>query len=377
MRKRIMGFMLISSLAVCICGCDGQVSAGNNPDNPDLPTEDTETKPSIFDNVIAGEPVNEIESLYDFTELLQQKDLTLITACPLGENELLAVYSGNDNSMVVSYDISSGEEEFKFEIEEAVISEAAVVNAVNEEFAYVMDVTNENIIYLDLHDKGYEVIKLESIPDSIVIMDEGEQFFYTIEDDCNVYQYTRATGNRISVFDAADMVEDIEVKYVVAGSNTLIVEVSSDNYSGYASLSLELQELSPLEDMTGELLYSGNEYIYTSPDKEATIIIYNPMTPRLFKEFYLDNTDEINNIKLFKDTPYIISKVEDDTETVLRFYNIDKGIMENILILDASYSVSDIEFYSHTNNILIKLNDGNEGCKILIWNTEIIDNIIE
>lgn len=377
MRKQIMGLMVTGSLALCICGCDGQVSAGNNPDNQDFPTEETETNPTIFDNIIAGEPVNEIESLYDFTELLQRDDLTLITACPLDDNELLAVYSGDNTSLIASYDVSSGDEEFKVEMKDIVIAKDAVVNAVNEDFAYIMDVNNENIIYFDLHDKSYEVIELEHIPDSIVIMDEGEQFFYTIEDDCNVYQYTTATGNRISVFDASDMVEDIEVKYVVAGSNTLIVEVSSDNYSGYASLSLELQELSPLEDMSGELLYSGNEYVYTSPEKEATIIIYNPMTPRLFKEFYLDNIAEINNIRLFKDTPYIISKVEDDTETVLRFYNIDKGIMENILTLDVSDCVSDIEFYSSTNNVMIKIDDRSEDCKILIWNTEIIDNIIE
>lgn len=377
MRKQIMGLMVTGSLALCICGCDGQVSAGNNPDNQDFPTEETETNPTIFDNIIAGEPVNEIESLYDFTELLQRDDLTLITACPLDDNELLAVYSGDNTSLIASYDVSSGDEEFKVEMKDIVIAKDAVVNAVNEDFAYIMDVNNENIIYFDLHDKSYEVIELEHIPDSIVIMDEGEQFFYTIEGDCNVYQYTTATGNRISVFDASDMVEDIEVKYVVAGSNTLIVEVSSDNYSGYASLSLELQEFSPLEDMSGELLYSGNEYVYTSPEKEATIIIYNPMTPRLFKEFYLDNIAEINNIRLFKDTPYIISKVEDDTETVLRFYNIDKGIMENILTLDVSDCVSDIEFYSSTNNVMIKIDDRSEGCKILIWNTEIIDNIIE
>lgn len=377
MIKRIIGFMVVSSLVLCICGCDGQVSAGNNPDNTDLPTENTETKPSIFDNIIAGEPINEIESLYDFTGLLQRKDFSLITVCPLGENELLAVYSGNAASMIASYNVSNAEEEFKLEIEDTIISKDAVVNSVNNEFAYVVDITNKNIIYFDLRDKSYELIKMENIPDSIVIMDEGEQFFYTIEDDCNVYQYTKVTGNKISVFDASDMVEDIEVKYVVAGSNTLIVQVDSDNYSGYASLSLELQELSPLEEMTGELLYSGNEYIYTSPEKEATIIIYNPMTPRLFKEFCLDSTDEINNIKLFKDTPYIISQVESDTETVLRFYNIDKGIMENILELDASCKISNVEFYSNTNNIMLELDDSEEGCKIMIWNTEIIDKIIE
>ena len=377
MRKRILSCFIIGSMALCVCGCNGQVSAGNNPDNTDLSTEEEQTEPSIFDNIIAGEPINEIKSLFDFTGVLEQNnDYILIAACPYDDNELLAVYSGEEMALVKSFDVSSGVEKLKLELPDIVINDDAVINVVNDDFAYIINSSDSNLIYLDLSDKSYEIIEFDEIPDSIVIMGEGEQFFYTLPDDCNVYQYTRDTGNRISVFDAYGLVDNIEIKYVEEGSNTLIVKVNSDNYSGYASLTIELQELSPLEEMTGELLYSGNEYVYTAPDKDATIVIYNPMTPRLLREFYLENTEELRNIRLFSDTPYVITKVETDKETVIRLYNIDEGIMENILTLDVLQNISDIKFYSSTNNVMLKVDD-TLGSRILIWNTEIIDKILE
>ncbi len=376
MRKRILGCVVIGSLALCVYGCNGHVSAGNNPDNTE-PTEEEQTNPSIFDNIIAGESVNEINSLFDFTGLLKQEEYTLITACPYDENELLAVYTSGKGALVKSFDISNGDEELDIEMSDITVSDTAVINAVNEDFAYILDIAGRNLIYLDLHDKSCSVIELEETPDSIAVMGEGEQVFYTLPDDCNVYQYTKETGNRISVFDAYGLVDSIQVKYVVGGTNTLIVKVDSDNYSGYASLSLELQELSPLEDMTGEILYSGDEYVYTSVDKEAAIVIYNPMTPRLLKEFYLEDVKELQDIHLFKDTSYLVTKVESSKETVIRLYNIDKGIMENMLTLDASQDISDIKFCTETNNVIIELSDTKEGRRILIWNTEIIDKIIE
>lgn len=377
MRKRVLSCIIIGSMALCVCGCKGQVSAGNNPDNPDLPTEEEQTEPSIFDNVIAGDSINEINSLFDFTgELAQNNDYILITACPYDENELLAVYASETESLVKSFDVSNADEKFKLEIPDIVINADAVLNVVNENFAYILDSSNRNLIYLDLNNKSYKVIELSEVPDSIVVMGEGEQFFYTLPDDCNVYQYTRDTGNRISVFDAYGLVDSIQIKYVEEGSNTLIVKVDSDNYSGYASLSLELQEITPLEEMSGELLYSGDEYVYTSPGNDAAIFIYNPMTPRLLKEFYLESAQELRNIRLFRNTPYIITKVDEGKETVIRLYNINEGIMENILTLDASQNISDLRFYSNTNNVMLKLED-TEGCRILIWNTEIIDKILE
>ena len=75
---------------------------------------------------------------------------------------MLAVYSGNAASMIASYNVSNAEEEFKLEIEDTIISKDAVVNSVNNEFAYVVDITNKNIIYFDLRDKSYELIKMEN-----------------------------------------------------------------------------------------------------------------------------------------------------------------------------------------------------------------------
>lgn len=377
MKKNLLAFFLLIIVGIAFVGCDKTTSAGNYPDNSETNEGGKDDDITIFDKIISGKPLNDIESLFNFSDEIQVEGYTILAGCPYHENAVLAIYGNGENALAIVYDVSDLKEEKKIEMDGISFSKDAEVYSVSEEFAYIIDISQKQLVYLSVKDEKYEVISLEFIPDSIVVMDEGEQFFYTMEDDCNIYQYTKETGNTISVFDASEIVSDIQVKYSVSGSNILIVKMESPNYSGYASLSLENQELSPLENISGELLYSGDGYVYTSPEKKATVIIYNPMTPRLTKEFRLEETDELNNIMLFQNTPYILSMVDTDEGTMLRFYDVDEGIMENCIVIPDNYNILGIKYFDSTDNVFLQVTDEKGDREILIWNTDLIENIIE
>ena len=378
MKKYLTVFFTLCMACIALAGCKNSALAGKDPDNTLAhPGSAVEDETTIFDKIIAGTPIDSKESLFDITDNVSREGYTLVSGCPYGEREILTIYTGKEKSLAALYDVSNAREKTVIELEDTVLTENARVYYVSEEFSYIIDLTNKQIIYLYMKDKKSEKIALDFVPDSISVLGEGEQFFYTLKDDCNVYQYTSETGNRVSVFDAGDIASDICLEFVVPGSNTLIVKTESDNYSGYASLSLEYQELTPLESVSGKLLYSKDEYVYTSPDKESVIIIYNPMTPRLTKEFRLEEPAEINNLVLFSDTPYFLSGVDTKDGRLLRFYNTDEGIMENCLTLGDEYTIEGIEYFREMNSILIQTRDIMNACRILIWNTEIIDNVIE
>ena len=78
-------------------------------------------------------------------------------------------------------------------------------------------------------------------------------------------------------------------------------------YTGYAMLSLEMQELSPLEIIEGDFYYDGNEYVYSAMSNSPVLYIYNPMTPRVSKEFKIENSKEIEYQRQFCGDSGVIS----------------------------------------------------------------------
>lgn len=359
-------------------GCDNTTSVNHNSDDNEttIQTEQKDDDYTIFDNVIVGTPINDIESLYDVTDEFAMEGYELVESCPYQENSILVVYSGETDSKVVSYNVSDLKDKYCIEMENVELSSSVELSCITDEFAYILDSESEQLVYLNVKEESYEIIEMTVTPESIVVMDEGEQFFYTLEDDCNIYQYIKETGNELSVYDATGMLECIEVKYVIPGSNILIVNVTSEGYNGYAQLSLENQELIVMDGVEGELLYNGDNYMYKASGKDSTIIMYNPMTPRLTVEFKLDENAELDNVTLFDNGTHIVSCVDSNNGAVVRFYDINAGIMENFIIIPDEYSILSLEYYAEKHNVLIHTQH-EDKYKILVWNTEIIENIIK
>lgn len=376
-RKAVV-FVMLCSISISVMGCDNATSVNHNSNNSEMttPAEERDDDYTIFDNIIVGTAINDIESLYDVTDEFIKDGYEIVESCPYMENNILVVYSGETDSCVVSYNISDMKDKYYVEMKDVQLSSDTEISCITDEFAYVLDTRGKQLVYLNIKDESYEVIEMDDIPESIVVMDEGEQFFYTLENDCNIYQYTKATGNELSVYDATGMLEGIEVKYVIPGSNTLIVNVVSESYSGYAQLSLENQELIVMDGVEGELLYNGDNYMYKASGKDSTIIIFNPMTPRLTVEFQLDENAELDNLTLFDNGSHVISCIDSDKGTVVRFYEINAGIMENFIVIPTEYNILSLEYYAEKHNVLIHAQK-EDNYKILIWNTKIIENIIK
>ena len=57
-------------LGIFITGCEHSTTASKEPESSDEVTKETETdEPTIFDQIIVGEPIDDINSLYNFTTI--------------------------------------------------------------------------------------------------------------------------------------------------------------------------------------------------------------------------------------------------------------------------------------------------------------------
>lgn len=381
MVKKTIVIIMVGLLGVSVWGC-GYTSVNDKPNDIIIDTETKDEELTIFDNIIVGTSINEIESLYDITEELEIEGYEIITSCPYSENEILVVYSGEDSTKIMSHNISTMKNKYDIEMEDVSLSADLEMKCVTKEFAYILDKNSGELIYIDVSHEEYEIIQvaqddqINKIPKSVVVMDEGEQCFYTVDNDYNIYQYNKEIGNSFSVFDASGQVDSIEVCYVIPGGNTLIVDIVTDEYSGYARVSLENQELLIMEDVEGELLYGGDLYAYKSTEKPATLVLYNPMTPRLTMEFSLEKEEELNTVTFFEEAEHILSYTEDREGTTIRFYNVSEGIMENIITIPTEYEILLVDFYAEKENVLVHTTQNN-NYKVLIWNTQIIEKIIK
>lgn len=371
MRKNLLKLLIIGCMALVISGCNKNVSSDSNGETKNPLDDFLNLDPVITDSIIAGEKVNDIGSLYDVTETLQLENYKLLDCHPYSENKVMVLYSGEKDSLVKICDITSGKSLKEIKLDKVSLTDGANLTVVSEEFAYVQEFSGKMLIFLNVKVGEFSQIFMDKNPESLLMPGEGDVFYYTMKDNCNIYQYITENGNAFSAFDATGMVDSIRLEYLVEGGNTLIVYVESEGYTGYAMLSLEMQELSPLEIIEGEFYYDGNEYVYSAMSDSPVLYIYNPMTPRLAIEFKLDYTQETKDVRLCKFSTCFMTLREDKADTYLRYYSFTEGVLKNEIALE-NVKVKETFDFENSNIILINTDD-----KIYIWNTEIIENVLE
>ena len=376
MKKNVILLLIFGIIVTVFCGCQNSATAGNEPESMDTTTQEVETDaPTIFDQLIVGEAINDLDSLYDLSEVLKIQDYYAVGACVHGENEFMVLYAGDDCSVSIVYDISTGKEKKRIEMEFALSLEATPVG-VSEDFSYIRE-SDGRFIYLDWKSKKYEEVILDAVPASYLMLGEGESIYYTVENDCNVYIYIYGSERCYSVYDGSDVVDSLELEYLISSGTSIILTVESDNYAGYAELSLEMQELTAFDNLSGELIYCGSEYIYTTADKPNTILLYNPMTPRLSKEFRIENHKEIENLIFYKEDGIFLTKVWENDETIIRIYDLEAGILKNRIVIPKEYQVGKVECFQKSICVYVECRTENGEYMPLIWNTDIIEEILE
>ena len=377
MRKKILFLLTIGLVFTALTGCRDTSTTGTEPESSESVTKETETEPShtIFDQVVAGEPINDLKSLFNISETVRIQDYYAVGANTHGDKEIMILYRGEEDSLCVVYDIASGKEKARIEMD-VELSLNAVSVGVNTDFSYIRE-ENGTFIYLDWKNEEYEIIQLEAVPKSYLILGEGETIYYTLEDDCNVYAYIYGSERSYSVYDGSDEVSSLELRYLISAGTSIILYVESEGYTGYAQLSLELQELTVFDSLSGKLIYNDNEYLYTVPDKPKSILLYDPMTPRLSKEFRIENEEEIEQLTFYRDEELFLTKVTEDGATVIRFYDLNAGILKNQLIIPENIIVTKAEYFEHSLCVFVECRDENGEYYPLIWNTDIIEEILE
>lgn len=371
MKKNLLVILLVGCLALVISGCNGNGATNSNGETINPLDDFLDLDPAVTDKVIKGQVVNSIGSLYDITETLAVKDYEIVDCHPYADNKVIVLYSGATDSMVRICDITNGKTVKEIKLEKIMVVNDADLIVVNNDFAYIKSMSGRVLIYLNLKVSEYSQIIMEEVPTTLLMPGEGDIFYYTLKGDGNIYQYISDTGNSFSAFDAGNMVDSIGLEYVVQGGNTLIVYVESQGYTGYAMLSLEMQELSPLEIIEGKFYYDGSEYVYSSVDESPVLYIYDPMTPRLAVEFKLDYAEEVKDVRLCKYSTCFLTLREEKDDLYVRYYSFSEGVLKNEIVLEDT-SIKSTHDFENSSMVLINTDE-----KVYIWNTEIIEKVLE
>ncbi len=358
---------------ILLCGCSNTTS-----DKPVVPGETTTDidDATIFDKIINGEQINDTGSLYDCTGTFSMEGYSIVASGYYGEKYILVLYAGEKDSKVVAYQLSDGKEYKTISFDDIVFSKDAYIGYTGDGLTYVYDSDNSCFYYLHVKEKKYDLVTIDFNPKSMIVIDGGETILYTVENDCNIYEFIKETANSVSVYDASGETDDVVLKYIEADSDTLIVKTTSKEYTGYSSISMEMQEMSPIELTGDDLYYTGQEYIYTSATQPKNLAVYNVLRPRVYQIFMLEDRKEKDNLVVFSNGPKVLSMVDEDDATMLRFYNISAGIMENYVSVDGKYTINRISLMSEANNLFIETTDSNGDYHILIWDITDVSEVI-
>lgn len=328
-----------------------------------------------FNKVIAGTPINEQESLYDCTDILVKEGYHIVTCVTYGDNGLIVLYSGVNDSKLCGYTVSSGVEVSQIIFEGASISDSSHIYVINSKNIVIYD-EEHNTYYITDYEYGkYTEIRPDFTPDSMCIADNGERMYYTLKNDANIYQYVFETGNSVSVYDFGEQYNEADIEYVEINNDKIIVNVKNENGSRYERLSVELQETSVLEENGNKVLYAGEAYIVI-PDDESYVYVYNLHKPRVVEKFILDEKEETDNVYMFAGNPYLLTMVNTDEGNIFRFYNVSGGIKNNEITIPDEYEVLDISYLAIDQTMCFNVINQKNEHRILLWDVESVGDIL-
>ncbi len=369
---------LASLMVMGLTGCKDRTvnSSVEQPTDFTDETPTTEDEPTIFDKIIEGSLVGDSIALYDITSGYEKEGYTMDSAAGYADNDVAILYSGSSDSLIAAYNISNGKESKKIELKDTVVSTDSVFTVVTDEFAYVYDEKNSTFYYINIKAEKYEAVAVDFKPDTYIVTNGGDNILYTLKNDCNIYQYIKETGNSVSIYDASDEVDDIALVYDEMDGDTIIADVLSEEYNGYVTISVELQSLTKMTEVTGSLYYTGDEYIYTSKDYDKSVCVYNEQKPRIESTFRLEEADELKDLTLYEGAPYLMSKVKKNDGLLIRFYDVNQGIMNNYVTLPAEYEFINASYIQVNKELCIQARDNSNHLAVFIWDIEAVTDVI-
>lgn len=372
MRGKFRLLCALGFVALALTGCSQNKSTADDP-NVNSPSKEQDV--TIFDKIIDGEYIGDEISLYDISAMVKEDGYRLLSLCAYKDEYIIALYSGEEQSEAVIYDISDGDIYKSIKLD-TVLSDMAYVDTAGSGLPYIYDKSDSIFYTLSVKNEKYTSYQFGFVPEDMLVSDSGNRIYYTLKDDACVYQYITETEQSAIAYDASGEADWLTLESINDDDSTLIVKIFEGDYEGYAKLSIEMQQLDRLNDFDGALYYTGSDYIYTSKDYPDSVCIYNELKPRTFMKFDLEEAAELDNIFVYQDGPYIFTMVEADSESILRFYNVAGGIMENWVSLPSDYEIIRVSFMKDIQTFCFTTVNADGEAGAVIWDVEAISSIV-
>ena len=150
MRKKILFTIVFVAMTISLTACGNKTSITFTD-----PTETSESNITRFDKKIAGEPLEAVNSLYDATDIYSKEGYSLVDIEAYGDDGLLVLYTGDEESVLSAYKISTGSEVSSLKTDNAV-SMDTTLNVTGTGFVYSYDYVNGYFTSYDVLNGSFE-----------------------------------------------------------------------------------------------------------------------------------------------------------------------------------------------------------------------------
>lgn len=369
-RKLLMVLMLgFATFMLTSCGKKNEIKFTETVDEETVSGDITR-----FEKIIAGTPINKIESLFDCMEVFAKDGYHIVTGVAYGDNGILVLYSGVNDSKLCGFTVSSGKEASQLTFDGVNISEKSAIFVTKSKNIIIYDEEHNTYYCVDYEAGKYKEVRPDFVPESFCIADNGERIYYTLKNDCNIYQFVFETGNSVSVYEFGEEYIKVEVEYVEVNNDKIIVRASTEDGIRYERLSIELQEGNVLDTSGSRVLYAGEAYIVI-PEDENYVYVYNIHKPRVVEKFVLDINEETKRIYMFAGNPFILTMVNTDEGNVCRFYNVSGGVKSNEIMIPPEYEITDVSYLSIDHTVCFNIRNQKNETGFLLWDVEAVEDI--
>ena len=255
MRKKILFTMVFVAMTISLTACGNKTSITFTD-----PTETSESNITRFDKKIAGEPLEAVNSLYDATDIYSKEGYSLVDIEAYGDDGLLVLYTGDEESVLSAYKISTGSEVSSLKTDKAV-SMDTTLNVTGTGFVYSYDYVNGYFTSYDVLNGSFENLVFDLEMESFAVSDGGDCLYCTVEGDNNIYKYIINTGKIVSVYEYDDVYKDVQVEYIENNGNYIAVLCSGDKGSFYERLDIGNQKRTIICKAENGLYCAGDAYV--------------------------------------------------------------------------------------------------------------------
>ena len=363
-----LGIPVILLCGILLVGCSSQKQYNS-------PGSDGNT---ALNKVIPGENVSEQKDLYDITEVISKGDYSPKLIHAYSDNQILVVYDTGNGSEISAFDLKKEKIVKSVRIDND-FSEVTKLGVTSGGMCYLFDKMNSVFTVVDIEKESSSQYRLEVMTDSVLVSESANRIYFTQEGKNKIFQYITETQNINEVYLADENIDSIYLKSMISDEGTFLTKVKINDEMHYARITVEEQELTMLDNISGDMQYTGKYYVIKNPAYEKSIGVFDDRKPRLFCQFSLESSEEVNGIRLIDNSQYFFSAVNSEISNrkVFRFYDIDSGILTNEMNCDKTYELEGYSFMYDIHALCLNLSDAEGKKHFYIWDVENVSDVMK